>query len=52
MVHNIWGSEHIVVTLENGKVRTIGTQRPDELLGAIIEVCGLPEPGAAGDRAG
>lgn len=41
-VQNIYGEAFVSITLDNGKRRTIGTQRPDELLTAIRVVAQLP----------
>jgi len=41
-VMNTHGDHFIVVTLANGKKRTIGTQRPEELLTAIRVLAELP----------
>ncbi|CAN0573952.1 unnamed protein product, partial [Laminaria digitata] len=39
---NIHGEQFIVLTLDNDKKRTIGTQRPEELLTAIRVLAQLP----------
>lgn len=39
---NIHGEQFVIITLDNGKRRTIGTQRPEELLTAIRVVAQLP----------
>lgn len=39
---NIHGEQFVTITLHNGKKRTIGTQRPDELLSAIRVLAQLP----------
>ena len=39
---NIYGEQFVVLTLDNDKKRTIGTQRPEELLTAIRVLAHLP----------
>jgi hypothetical protein len=39
---NVHGEQFVVLTLNNDKVRTIGTQRPEELLTAIRVLAELP----------
>ena len=39
---NIYGEQFITLALDNGKQRTIGTQRPEELLTAIRVLAELP----------
>lgn len=41
-VMNMFGEQFITLTLDNGKKRTIGTQRPEELLTAIRVLAQLP----------
>jgi hypothetical protein len=42
LVMNLHGNDFVTITLDNGKVRTIGTQRPQELLTAIRVLAELP----------
>ena len=35
-VFNVWGDHAVRVTLTDGRIRTLGTQRPDELLNAVL----------------
>ena len=41
-VVNVHGEQFVILTLEDGKRRTIGTQRPEELLTAIRVLAQLP----------
>jgi hypothetical protein len=44
-VFNVWGHEAVRITLVNGKVRTVGTQRARELAEAVLSGA-IGEPGA------
>ena len=39
---NTHGDQFVIITLDNDKKRTIGTQRPEELLAAIRVLAELP----------
>ena len=49
MVLNVVGNDHVVLTLEDGKKRTVGTLDPEGLMDALRFACDLDE---AGDRRG
>jgi hypothetical protein len=44
-VLNVWGEHAVRVTLVSGKMRTVGTQRPDELAAAVLSGA-IGEPGS------
>ncbi len=47
VVLNVVGEDHVIVTLDNGKKRTIGTREPGALMDALRFVCDLDGEGYA-----
>jgi hypothetical protein len=47
-VYNVWGEHAVLITLTDGRKRTVGTQRPNELAAAVLAGA-LGEPERAGD---
>jgi len=43
VVLNVVGEDHVIVTLDNGKKRTIGTCEPEALMDALRFVCDVQE---------
>lgn len=41
-VHNLYGEQFVIIVTDDDRVRTIGTQRPQELLMAVHALAGLP----------